>query len=148
MNYIIKKGKPKTMYVFILTGIFLIFSFSYSLYNYLQENLFVFQFPGDWDKPIGIIVGLFLIIRSRKFFNESKGLFIKTSGNQLIYRTRHSDSISKITLSDIKKIQEKQNRIIFTTNDSTELVIHLNKINSQKESKVIKKYLIELNISK
>ena len=136
------------MYVFILTGIFLIlsFSFSYNLYSYLQINQFEFKFPGDWDKPIGIVVGLFLIIRSRKFINESKGLFIKTHGNKLIYRTRDSDSVRKIDLSYIKKIQEKDGKVILIAKDLTQLTIQLSKIRSDKEKKDIKKSLIKLNI--
>lgn len=107
----------------MLTGIFLIILFSYQLYEYLQTNEFVSEFPGDWDKPIGILVGLFLVIRSLKFFNESKQLFIKISGSLLIYRTRNSDSVCKIALLDIKKIQEKNDKIILITKDLAELII-------------------------
>lgn len=135
------------MIIFMLTGIFLIILFSYQLYEYLQMNEFVYEFPGDWDKPLGISVGVFLIIRSLKFIRESKDLFIKISKYHLIYRTRQSDSVQKIALSDIEKIRKKDNKIILTTKDSTELIIiDFNKLrvkDSLQES--IKRSLIKLN---
>ena len=51
--------------IFLITGIFLTIAFSYQLYQYLQENTFATKFPGDWDKPLGILIGIYLIIRSR-----------------------------------------------------------------------------------
>lgn len=51
--------------MFLVTGLFLTIAFSYQLYQYLQENTFVTDFPGDWDKPLGILIGVYLIIRSR-----------------------------------------------------------------------------------
>ncbi|MFD0963411.1 hypothetical protein [Pseudofulvibacter geojedonensis] len=51
--------------IFLITGVFLTIAFSYQLYQYLQENTFVTEFPGDWDKPLGISIGVYLIIRSR-----------------------------------------------------------------------------------
>ena len=76
MKFRIEKGSLK-VYLFLLTGIFLFFISSYQLYEYLQTNQFVSDFPGDWDKPLGVAVGIFLIIRSLKFVNESRSLFIK-----------------------------------------------------------------------
>jgi hypothetical protein len=146
MNYRIKKGSYK-MLVFMLTGGFLIFMSSYQLYNYLQTNQFVNEFPGDWDKPLGIAVGVFLIIRSRKFVLESRNLFIKISGDKLVYRTRNSDSVRKIVLSDIEKIQENNETIILVTKDSTKLIIiDFNKVRLRNDAKSsIKKSLFELN---
>lgn len=51
--------------IFLVTGLFLTIAFSYQLYQYLQENIFVIDFPGDWDKPLGILIGVYLIIRSK-----------------------------------------------------------------------------------
>ena len=135
------------MVIFILTGFFLIISFSYLLYNYLQTNQFMYEFPGDWDKPLGIAVGVFLIIRSTKFIRESKSLFIKISGDQLIYRTRELDSVRKIDLSAIEKIQEKDDKIILETSNLNKLVIiDFNKVRVRSENKeAIRKSLIELN---
>ncbi|MFT6244817.1 MAG: hypothetical protein ACJA0U_002152 [Salibacteraceae bacterium] len=135
------------MLVFMLTGGFLTLMSSYELYNFLQTNQFVNEFPGDWDKPLGIAVGLFLIIRSKKFVLESRNLFIKFSGDQLVYRTRHSDSVRKIVLSDIEKLQEKNEKIILVTKDSAKLIIiDFNKVRLRNDVKSsIKKSLFELN---
>ncbi|MFT4661759.1 MAG: hypothetical protein ACI8XB_002040 [Patiriisocius sp.] len=146
MNYRIKKGSYK-MLVFMLTGGFLIVMSCYELYNYLQTHQFVTEFPGDWDKPIGIAVGLFLIIRSKQFVLESRNLFIKISGDQLVYRTRNSDSVRKIDLSDIEKLLEKNEKIILVTKDSTKLIIiDFNTVRLRNDTKSsIKKSLFELN---
>jgi hypothetical protein len=145
MNYRIKKGSYK-MLVFMLTGGFLIVMSCYELYN-LQTHQFVTEFPGDWDKPIGIAVGLFLIIRSKQFVLESRNLFIKISGDQLVYRTRNSDSVRKIDLSDIEKLLEKNEKIILVTKDSTKLIIiDFNTVRLRNDTKSsIKKSLFELN---
>jgi len=144
MNYTIQKGSSRTMYLFILTGIFLIVSFGYNLYIFLQTNEFVYEFPGDWDKPAGIAVGLFLIIRSRKFVAQSKGLFIKTDTNHLVYRTRHSDKVCKINLSTINRIQDNDDVVIIETNKLSQITIDLSKVSSDKEKKEIIKSLFEL----
>ncbi|NQX96475.1 MAG: hypothetical protein HRT73_01165 [Flavobacteriales bacterium] len=146
MKFKLKKSSPK-MAIFMLTGIFIIILFSYDLYDYIETNEFVYEYPGDWDKPIGILVGLFLIIRSLKFIPESKSLFIEISGSHLIYRTKRSDSIRKTALSDIEKVQEKDAKIILITKDLTELIIiDFNKIRVRDNvQKSIKKSLIELN---
>jgi hypothetical protein len=145
MKHRIEKGSSK-MSLFILTGIFLTLVSSYQLYNYLQTNIFVYEFPGDWDKPLGILVGLFLIIRSTKFVNESRELFIEISENQLTYRTIRTDSVKKISLSNIKKIQEKDEEIILITKDSTKLtIVNFNKIRLRPEKRdSIRKSLIKL----
>lgn len=111
------------MIMFLLTGIFLVTLCSYDLFDYLQTNEFISEFPGDWDKPIGIFVGLFLILRSLKFVNESKGLFIKFAKNHLVYRTRESDSVRKISFSDIEDIREKDEKIIVVTKDLVHRII-------------------------
>ncbi|WBX77668.1 hypothetical protein PG911_05265 [Tenacibaculum ovolyticum] len=145
MKYLIKKRSLKAP-IFIATGVFLVFSFSYQLYKYLQTNQFIYNFPGDWDKPLGITVGLFLIIRALKFIGESKELFIKTSANYLKYRTNPSDSVHKITLSNIEKIQVKNEKIIILTKDATKLiVVDFNKVRMRDtDIASIKKSLIEL----
>jgi DNA-directed RNA polymerase beta' subunit len=145
MKYRIEKGSPK-MYQFIVIVIFLVLASSYQLYNYLQTNQFVYEFPGDWDKPLGITVGLFLIIQSTKFISESRELFIEISENQLTYRTIRTGSVRKIALSNIKKIQEKNKKIILETEDSTKLtIINFNKVRVRPEIREsIRKSLIEL----
>lgn len=134
------------MLMFLLIGIFLALFSSYELFVYLETNQFVSKFPGDWDKPLGIAVGIFLIFRSRKFVNESKELFIKISKNKLAFRTVQSDAIRKIALSEINKIEEKKKTIILVTKDLTEfIIIDFNKVRLRdNEMKSIKKSLIEL----
>jgi hypothetical protein len=146
MKFRIKKRSFK-MATFMLTGIFLALMSGYELYNYIQTNQFVYEYPGDWDKPLGIAVGLFLIIRSTKFIRESRELFIKISENNLSYRTKQSDSIHKISLSEIERIKEKNDKIILITKDLTELIIiDFNKVRIKDNVRnSIKKSLIELN---
>ena len=146
MEYIAKKGSSKTMYVFILTGLFLASFSSYDLYNYLQTNPFVSKFPGDWDKIIGIAVGLFLIIRSKKFIPQSKGLFVKVAGNHLVYRIKDSDPVHKITLSailKIKRIDEYKVKII--SKDLTEITLDFRSLVWEKNRKAVIKSIVELN---
>ncbi len=146
MKFRIKKRSLK-MAIFMLTGIFLVLMSGYELYNYIQTNQFVYEYPGDWDKPLGIAVGLFLIIRSTKFIPEFRELFIKISENHLSYRTKQSDSIHKISLSEIERIKEKNDKIILIAKDLTELIIiDFNKTRVRDNlRKSIKKSLIELN---
>ncbi len=147
MKFRIEKGSSK-MLIFILTGTFLVILFSYQLFKYLKTNQFVYEFPGDWDKPLGIAVGLFLVLRSIKFVRESKELFIKISDNRLEFRTKRSDSIRKFTLSEIKNIKEKDEKIILVTDDSAKFVIvDFGKVRvKNNDIKAIKKALLELKI--
>lgn len=135
------------MLIFLLVGIFLALMSGYQLYTYLQTNEFVSEFPGDWDKPLGITVGLYLIIRSLMFVRESRSLFIKISDNQLVFRTKDTDSIRKINMSDIKKIQEKSDKMILVTKDSAEFtVVDFNEVRVRDDVRAsIKKALIGLN---
>lgn len=146
MTYRIKKGSKK-MILFMLTGIFLATLSSYQLFDYLQTNEFISEFPGDWDKPIGISVGLFLILRSLKFVNESKGLFIKIAKNHLVYRTRQSDSVRKISFSDIEDIREKDEKIIVVTKDLVDrIIVDFKRVRIKDDLKEsIKKSLNELD---
>lgn len=146
MHFIAKKGSSKTMYLFILTGLFLVILSSYDLYNYLQTNPFVSKFPGDWDKIIGIAVGLFLIIRSKKFIPQSKGLFVKVARNHLVYRIKDSDPVHKITLSailKIKRIDEYKVKII--SKDLTEITLDFRSLVWEKNRKAVIKSIVELN---
>ncbi len=148
MKYRIEKGSLKMM-IFMQTGFFLIILFSYQLYNYIQTNEFVYEFPGDWDKPIGILVGIFLLFRSLSFISESKDLFIKFSESHLTFRTKRSDSIQKIALLNIEKIKEKDEKFILITKDFSELtIIDFNKVRLRDNvQKSIKSSLIKLNKS-
>jgi hypothetical protein len=146
MKYIVKKRALK-MYIFLLTGSGLALLSGYELYNYAQINQFVYEFPGDWDKPIGIAVGLLLIIRSTKFISESRQLFIEVSKDCLAYRTNASDSVRKITLSDIKKVKKNGEKIILISKDATELtIVNFDKLRVREQKKKrITKALIQLN---
>jgi hypothetical protein len=147
MKYVIKKADRRTMYIFIFTGLGLSLMSAYELYNYVQINQFVYEFPGDWDMPIGIAVGLFFIIRSTKFISKSRELFIEISQDHLVYRSKLSDSIHKIALSNIKKIQKNFNEIILITKDSSRLIIvDFNKVSLRDDKrKLITKALTQLN---
>jgi hypothetical protein len=148
MKYTIQAGSAKrAKAIFILTGSFLILLFSYQLYDYLQTNEFVAEFPGDWDKPIGIAVGVFVLIRSRKFSVDARDVFVKIAGNELSYRVARSDSIRKIDLSTVEKIREKGKVITLTTKDSTKLTIaDFNKVRIKDDKREsITKSLIEIN---
>lgn len=146
MKYQLEKGSSKMM-ISLLTGIFIMLMFSYQLYELLQIDEFVAEFPGDWDKIIGILVGAFLSIRSVKFRKEAKELFIKITGNELSYRTKRSYSMHTIPFSTIEKIQKKENKILLTTKDNKELmIVDFNKLpvkGSLQES--IKQSLVNLN---
>lgn len=150
MKHIINEGTFKrSKTIFIVTGLFLITLFGYQLYNHLQTDQFVAKFPGDWDKVLGIAIGLFLIIRSRKFNIRARDIFIEIGKDQLTYRVSRSSSVDKIPLSDIDHIRENGDKIILTTKNASKLTIadfgqHL--IRDDKR-KTIKKSLLELNDS-
>ncbi|NOQ73960.1 MAG: hypothetical protein GQ574_18285 [Crocinitomix sp.] len=149
MKYIIEKGSmKKSKWLFIFIGFFLIILGSYDLYNYLQTNEFIYKFPGDWDKVLLIIVGIFLIIRSRKFVVISRDLFIEISTDQLVYRVTRSESVRKIALSNIEKIQKNDKEIIITTKDLNKLTIaDFNKarIRDDKRKSITKSLIDNLN---
>ncbi len=133
-----------------MTGLFLLIAFSYQLYTYLEKNEFIYEFPGDWDKPIGILVGLFLIMRSLKFYREeSKGLFIEISKSHLIFKTKNSDSIHKIALSTIKKVKEENEKIIvISKGESDRLIVDFKKVRVRKNIKEsIKESLLKLKFN-
>lgn len=144
MNYIIKKGSSSSFYIFILTGAFLVISFSFNLYHHLQQYHFISKFPGDWDKPLGIIIGIFLLIRSQKFSNQRKGLFIKTHNNQLIYRLKSSDSVQKINLNKVRTVKTHGDSIFIETAIETKN-IDLSSVSSNQSKKEIRKALLRLN---
>ncbi len=151
MKYIIQKGELKrSKWLFIGIGIFLISMSSYELYNFLQINEFVYEYPGDWDKVLLIPVGIFLLIRSRKFVVRSRDLFVKVSDDHLEYRVKKLDSVQKITLSNIEKIQKKDGEIILTTKGLTKLTIaDFNKARiKDNKRELITKALIQLNKNK
>jgi hypothetical protein len=149
MKYKIEKGSSK-VYFFMGVGIFLASMSTYELYQFLQTNQFVSEFPGDWDMPLGIMVGLFLIIRSLSFISESKSLFIEITEKHLIYRTNRSESIQKIDLSNIDKIQKSDAKIKGVTKNSVKLtIIDFNTVRLRPETeKSIWKSLNELNSKK
>ncbi|WP_420551212.1 hypothetical protein [Tenacibaculum aiptasiae] len=146
MKFIIKKGAGKMM-ILMLTGIFLVITFSYQLLVFLQTNDFVYQFPGDWDKPMGVLVGFFLIFRSLKFTKESKDLFIKIDEEYLVYRTNELEAKHKIPLTNIERVYKEKGEIRLVTKDLiTVNVIDLDKVRLVDETKsLIKKSLMDLN---
>ena len=143
MDYIIKKGRSNTTYIFIATGIFLIISFSIQLYIFLQTTLFKFQFPGDWDKPLGIIIGVFLIIRSKRFRNQRLGLFIKIDDKKMTFRTQENQDVQKVTLTDIINVSGNEDGITLKTSTNQNIVIDLTAVKSEKEMKILRKNLIQ-----
>ncbi len=148
MKHIIEEGHYKrSKFIFLGTGFFLVALFGYQLYNFLQTNEFQYQFPGDWDYVIGIAVGIFLIIRSRKFIVGSRDLFVEISESQLTYRTERSKSVENISFSNIKNLQKKDGKIILITNSLTELIIvDFNKARIRDDKrKSITKSILELN---
>lgn len=143
MNYTIKKGRNSSTILFISTGIFLVISFSYQLLNYLKTNDFITSFPGDWDKPLGILVGIFLLIRSQRFKNQRKGLFIKLNKNELTFRTKESETTQKINTNEIDKAYASEDNVILKTKSHKKITIDLSSIKSEKEMKAIRKMIIE-----
>ncbi len=143
MDYIIKKGRSNTTYIFIATGIFLIISFSIQLYIFLQTTQFKFQFPGDWDKPLGIIIGVFLIIRSKRFRNQRLGLFIKIDDKKMTFRTQENQDVQKVTLTDIINVSGNEDGITLKTSTNQNIVIDLTAVKSEKEMKILRKNLIQ-----
>lgn len=143
MDYIIKKGRSNTTYIFIATGIFLIISFSIQLYIFLQTTQFKFQFPGDWDKPLGIITGVFLIIRSKRFRNQRLGLFIKIDDKKMTFRTQENQDVQKVTLTDIINVSGNEDGIILKTSTNQNIVVDLTALKSEKEMKILRKNLIQ-----
>lgn len=143
MDYIIKKGRSNTTYIFIATGIFLIISFSIQLYIFLQTTQFKFQFPGDWDKPLGIIIGVFLIIRSKRFRNQRLGLFIKIDDKKMTFRTQENQDVQKVTLTDIINVSGNEDGITLKTSTNQNIVIDLTAVKPEKEMKILRKNLIQ-----
>ncbi|WP_299125769.1 hypothetical protein [uncultured Tenacibaculum sp.] len=135
------------MRILILTGFFLVIAFSYQLLIFLQVHDFVYQFPGDWDKPMGIIVGLFLIFRSLKFTKESKDLFIEIDEEYLVYRTNELEAKHKIPLMNIERIYKEKGKICLVTKDLITMnVVDLDEVRLVDETKnLIKKSLMDLN---
>jgi hypothetical protein len=144
MNLIIKKGRLSSTVLFITTGLFLVVSFGYQLVTYLNTNDFVTTFPGDWDKPLGILVGIFLIFRSKRFENQRKGLFVELEKNKLQFRTRESEKTQRINLKDIDKVYATEDGINIKTKDNHQVILYLKSIKSEKEMKELRKKLIEL----
>ncbi|MFY7671660.1 hypothetical protein ACOSP6_11300 [Tenacibaculum sp. MEBiC06402] len=144
MYFTIKKGRSNATILFIATGLFLILAFSYQLFIHLKANDFIYEFPGDWDKPLGILVGIFLVFRSKRFKNQRKGLYINLSKDALEFRTKESENIQKIKLSDITKVYPEENSIILRTMKQNHITICLKTIKSEKEMKEIRKKVIEI----
>jgi len=148
MKYIIEKGSMnKTKWIFIFIGFFLIIMSSFDLYNFLQANQFVYQYPGDWDKVILIPIGVFLIIRARKFSVQSRDLFVEISNDQLMFRAERKNSVRKIAFSTIEKIQKKDKKIMLTTKNLSKIIIvDFNTVRIRDDNrKSITTALIELN---
>ncbi|KAB1158372.1 hypothetical protein F7018_09340 [Tenacibaculum aiptasiae] len=146
MKFIIKKGSGKMM-ILMLTGVFLVIAFSYQLLIFLQVHDFVYQFPGDWDKPMGVLVGLFLILRSLKFTKESKDLFIKIDEEYLVYRTNELEVKHKVPLTNIERVYKEKGKIRLVTKDLITMnVVDLDEVRLVNETKsLIKKSLMDLN---
>ncbi len=147
MRYEIKPKISLKVKTFFVTGLFLLIAFSYELYTYLEKHEFIYEFPGDWDKPIGIVVGIFILFRSFKFYRkELKGLFIEITKSDLIFRTKHRSSVKSIQLSSIKKVKEEGNEIIaIIKGEPDAVVIDFKKVRvSNNTKKLIKASLLKL----
>jgi hypothetical protein len=124
MKYIIQEGTfKKSKSIFVFTGVFLIALFGYQLYDHLELNEFNYGFPGDWDKVLGIIVGIFLIFRSSVFTVRSRDLFIEVTGAEVKYRMNRRKPIKKINRSDIDKLEVKKGQVVVFTKESKRITI-------------------------
>lgn len=137
MKYVIKEGThKKSKSIFIFTGVFLILLFTYQLYSNLLTHEFSFDFPGDWDKVIGILVGIYLIFRSRIFTVRSRDIFIEITDALIKYRLNPSDSIQKIERSAIDKVEVKKGQVILFTKQSKRIIIaDFNKVRMRDEQR-------------
>ena len=108
MNFIIKKGSSSSYYILLLTGLFLIFVFSYIFCEHILTSNFIITFPGDWDKPLAILIGFITLYRASKFKNKTLGLFIKTTPSQLIFKTIETESIKKYILIQLRRSLQKK----------------------------------------
>lgn len=149
MKYIVEEGThKKSKSIFIFTGTFLIFLSGYQLFDHLQHNEFNTKFPGDWDKLIGIVIGVYLIFRSRVFTVRSRDLFVEITDTQVISRMNRKDAIFKVERSKIDKLEVKKGKVIITTRDSIpETIIDFNKlrIRDNKRESIIDGLKQELN---
>lgn len=143
MTYLIKKGAPRTMYIFILTGVFLIIAFGYKSYNSLADDQFITEFPGDWDKPLGIVIGFFLLIRSTSFIPKARKLFISITPDKIVYRTKNTDAIRTVLLPDIKKTHATADTVFFKTNNKKTHAIDLSQVREEERKKAIRNSLLE-----
>ena len=119
MKYTIQQGTfRRSKFIFIFTGVFLIALFGYQLYDHLEINAFDYNFPGDWDKVLGIGVGVFLIFRSTVFTVRSRDLFVEVTDAEVKYRMNRREPIKRMNHSDIDKIEVKNGEVILFTKKS------------------------------
>lgn len=124
------------MYLFIFTGLFLIGLFSYQLNDLVNERPFQSDFPGDWDKVLGIAIGIFLIIRSFKFRVQSRDLFIQFDDNSIKFRIDRNDKVHKIDKSIVQDIKVQKGIVKISKKDNPDiLTINLNDLRMRDELK-------------
>lgn len=144
MKYTIEKGRYRnSMYLFIFTGLFLIGLFSYQLNDLVNERPFQSDFPGDWDKVLGIAIGIFLIIRSFKFRVQSRDLFIQFDDNSIQFRIDRNDKVHKIDKSIIQDIKVQKGNLKISKKDNPDsLTINLNDLRMRDElkNKIVKAF--------
>lgn len=149
MKYIVEEGThKKSKSIFIFTGTFLICLFGYQLFDHLQLNEFNTELPGDWDKVIGIVIGIYLIFRSRVFTVRSRDLFIEVTDTDVTYRMHKTEPIKKLDRLDIEKLEVKKGKVIITTRDSIpETIVDFNqvRIRDNKRESIIDELKQELN---
>lgn len=137
MKYTLQKGTFKrSKYIFIFTGVFLIALFGYQLYDHLQSNDFIYEFPGDWDKVLGMLVGLILILRSSIFTVRSRDLFIEITDAELKYRINRTAPVKQINRSDIDKLEVKKGQVIVFPKESERIsIVDLSEMRIRDERK-------------
>ena len=137
MKYVIQKGTFKrSKSIFIFTGVFLIALFGYQLYDRLQVREFNYDFLGDWDKVLGMLVGVFLIFRSSIFTVRSRDLFIEVTTTDLKYRIDRRAPVKKINRTDIDNLEIKMGQVIVITKDSKKItIVDFNAIRLREEKK-------------
>lgn len=137
MKYIIQEGTFKrSKSIFIFTGVFLIALFGYQLYDHLQVNEFNYDFPGDWDKVLGMLIGVFLIFRASVFTLRSRDLFIEITNTEVKYRMNRMEPVKRINRSDIDKVEVKKGQVVVFAKDSKKItIVDFNEIRIREEKK-------------
>lgn len=137
MKYKLQEGTFKgSKYVFIGTGIFLVALFGYQLFEHVQTDDFNSDFPGDWDKVLGVALGIYFTFRSRVFALRSRDLFIEVTDSEVRYRVSRKEPIKKIERSKIDRLEVKKGVVTVLTKESTKkTILDLNEFRLRDEQR-------------